>query len=192
MSNKQFVYTVSGILVVIVTFLLASSTVQGSFARLLPSMSQKVKETVVPKQQNQTSNIEYAVVNRVIDGDTVLLEDGRMVRYLYIDTPETVKPDAPVECFGHEAKELNRALVEQREIVMISEQETKDDYGRELRIVFLKGSNLTKIESSINAQLVEKGYARAKIYKPNTNYETQFQKLEQEAQSTQRGLWNGC
>ena len=68
-----------------------------------------------------TRAFEEALVVRVVDGDTVELENGDRVRYLGIDTPETVHPDKPVECYGPEASERNKELVEGKTVSLLQD-----------------------------------------------------------------------
>ncbi|MBC7472499.1 MAG: thermonuclease family protein [candidate division SR1 bacterium] len=141
------------------------------------------------KTKNSDKKTETVKVNRVIDGDTIILSDGRTIRYLDMDTPETKKPNTPIMCFGPEASEYNKKLVEGKEIVIVPDVEKTDKYGRELRFVFLIGKDTDKIEQSVNADLVIKGFARSKSYSPNTTYEKQFSDFSYKAQRESLGVW---
>ena len=80
-----------------------------------------------------------ARVERVVDGDTILVRiDGRRerVRYIGIDTPESVKPGARVQCFGKAAAAANRRLVAGREVRLAYDAEARDRYGRLLAYVY--------------------------------------------------------
>jgi micrococcal nuclease len=128
---------------------------------------------------------ERATVSRVIDGDTIELEGGERVRYLGIDTPETVHPDKSVECYGPEAAVRNRALVEGKAVELLSDGPDRDAYGRLLRYVFVDGI-------FVNGDLVWGGYAFARSYgDPPRLYETLLQ-LQRAARESQRGLWKAC
>jgi micrococcal nuclease len=141
------------------------------------------------KIESVDKKVETVTVNRVIDGDTIILSDGRTIRYLDIDTPETKKPNTPIMCFGSEAAEYNKLLVEGKKIVIMPDKEKTDQYGRELRFVFLLGKDIEKIEQSVNADLVIKGFARSRSYTPNTTYEKQFNDLNYKAQKENIGVW---
>jgi micrococcal nuclease len=130
-------------------------------------------------------------VKRVVDGDTIALENGQKVRYLNVDTPETVAPNTPVQCFGPEASEFNKKLVKGQSVWLVSDQENKDRYGRWLRFVFTS-SEVGNLEESVNAKLVKGGYAKVSIYKPNDTYEEEFYQWQQEAQEKEKGLWGEC
>lgn len=128
---------------------------------------------------------EVATVARVIDGDTVELENGERVRYLGIDTPETVHPEKPVQCYGSEASERNKALVEGKVVSLLRDGPDRDAYGRLLRYVFVDGT-------FVNGDLVWGGYAYARSYGDNPSlYQTLLQ-LERAARETKRGLWQTC
>lgn len=146
----------------------------------------------LPKNKNTPSLVETARVNKVIDGDTIVLDSGRTVRYLYIDTPETVKPNTPIECFGEASKKLNTTLVEGKKVKLYTDTTNKDSYGRDLRIVYLENVNSDSIENSINAQLVIRGYARTKVFSDNKTYKTEFEEFEKTAKKTRVGMWREC
>ncbi len=137
-------------------------------------------------------NVELATVNRVVDGDTVVLDDGRKIRLLNIDTPETKKPRTPIMCFGPEASKFMEILLTDRKIQLTKDKESADRYGRDLRFIFLEGKNTEDIEQSVNAELVKLGFARTSIYKPNDTYEAEFIQLEQDAQKSKVGAWSSC
>jgi micrococcal nuclease len=129
-----------------------------------------------------------AEVLRVVDGDTIEVElDGEEedVRYIGVDTPETVKPGAPVGCFGPEASERNHELVEGRVVRLVFDRELRDDYGRLLAYVYADGR-------LVNAELVAGGYARTLEIEPNTSRAPQLARLEERASVAGRGLWSAC
>lgn len=131
-------------------------------------------------------------VKRVVDGDTIVLENNDTVRLLNIDTPETVKKNTPVMCYGKEASEFNKNLESNKNIVLKFDREQRDRYGRLLAFVFEEGSDSSIIDNSYNAQLVRLGYARSYFVAPNTTYEKFFRKLEREARDAKIGLWGVC
>jgi len=127
-------------------------------------------------------------VSRVVDGDTIEVELGGAeedVRYIGIDTPETVKPDTPVQCFGPEASERNHELVEGRRVRLVFDSERRDVYGRLLAYVYVG-------DEFVNGELIEGGYARTLEIEPNTSRAEQLGRLEQEAAEAGRGLWGAC
>jgi micrococcal nuclease len=133
-----------------------------------------------------------SIVTHISDGDTIKLADGRTIRYLNIDTPETVKPNTPVMCGGPEAKALNVKLVEGQNVTIVYDKEQKDRYSRDLGFVFLPGSDTREVRNSVNAIMVKEGWARTVVYKPNDTFAPIFYELEREAQKANKGLWAIC
>lgn len=129
-----------------------------------------------------SSSREKATVLRVVDGDTVVLTDGRKLRYIGIDTPETVKPGVAPECFGHEASLKNKELVEGKQIEMEKDVSEVDRYGRLLRLVYVG-------DIFVNDAMVREGYAYASTYPPDVKYSEQFKDAERDAQTHSAGLW---
>jgi micrococcal nuclease len=129
-----------------------------------------------------------AEVLRVVDGDTieVLLEGEEAdVRYIGVDTPESVAPGEPVECFGEEASDFNAGLVEGEKVVLVFDAELRDQYGRLLAYVYVG-------ETLVNAELLAEGFARTLEIEPNTSKAPRFERLEQRAGAAGRGLWGAC
>lgn len=135
-----------------------------------------------------TPTENLARVTRVIDGDTIEVDiDGAVykVRYIGIDTPETVHPSEPVECFGKEASEKNRQLVEGKLVGLEKDVSETDVYGRLLRYVWVG-------DIFVNDYLVRQGYAYASTYPPDVKYAEQFAEAQREARENNRGLWAMC
>ena len=131
---------------------------------------------------------ESARVVRVIDGDTIEVSiDGTTedVRYIGVDTPESVTPGEPVECFGRRAAELNERLVSGRTVRLRFDRERRDRYGRLLAYVYVG-------ERFVNAALMRGGYARTLTIAPNDSFAGLFDRLEQAAGNAGRGLWGAC
>jgi len=129
------------------------------------------------------------LVTRVIDGDTIDVRFGggktARVRIVGIDTPETVDPRKPVQCFGKEASQHMRELVEGKDVVLQSKpDEDKDKYGRLLRYVQLEGDD-------VGAGMIRDGYAFSYKYFPHPRLEL-YNKLEQQARENDRGLWGAA
>jgi micrococcal nuclease len=124
----------------------------------------------------------------VIDGDTIEVSVGgenEDVRYIGIDTPETVKPGTPVQCFGHRASAENSRLVEGQTVRLAFDRERRDVYGRLLAYVYV-GRRM------INAALIRGGYARTLTIAPNTAHEELFARLAERSGRLGRGLWGAC
>lgn len=131
-----------------------------------------------------------ALVTRVVDGDTAEMEiqgfsDEEDVRYIGVDTPESVAPGQPVECFGKEASEFNRRLVEGERVALELGAERRDRYGRLLAYIY-------RGDTFVNAELVRRGYARTLEIAPNTDFAPEFARLQQRAANDARGLWGDC
>jgi micrococcal nuclease len=129
-----------------------------------------------------------APVVRVVDGDTIVVRlDGRQqrVRYTGMNTPESVDPRRPVQCFGKEAAVRNRQLVEGKAVWLEKDVSETDRFGRLLRYVSVDGV-------LVNAALVAEGYAHAVTYPPDVRYAERFRALERGAREARRGLWGGC
>jgi len=129
-----------------------------------------------------------AFVVRVVDGDTVEARIGGRVedvRYIGVDTPETVKPDTPVQCFGPRASAFNHRLVEHRQVRLVLGVERRDAYGRLLAYVYLG-------HRFVNASLVRRGLARSLTIPPNNRFAALFRRLEIGAAREGRGLWGAC
>jgi micrococcal nuclease len=129
-------------------------------------------------------------VVRVVDGDTIRVEqDGReeAVRYIGVDTPESVKPGSPVECFGKAASRANSRLVENERVRLVGDIESHDRFGRRLAYVYRVRDGLF-----VNAELVRRGFATAVTYPPNLAHADQLADLARAARRQQRGLWSAC
>jgi micrococcal nuclease len=130
-----------------------------------------------------------ATVTEVIDGDTieVRLDDGTFedVRYIGVDTPESVDPDQPVQCFGRRAARANEAMVGGRRVLLRFDAERRDRYGRLLAYVSV-GRRL------VNAALARRGLARTLTIAPNDSLAPLFARLAGAAGRAGRGLWGAC
>lgn len=125
---------------------------------------------------------------RVVDGDTIEVRvDGEVedLRYIGIDTPESVKPGEPVECFGREASDLNVQLVEGETVRLVYDAERRDVYERLLAYVYVG-------DTFVNAELVRRGYATTLTIPPNDRFAGMLDRLEREASTAGRGLWGEC
>jgi micrococcal nuclease len=129
--------------------------------------------------------IEKGLVDNVIDGDTIVLRDGRTIRYLGINAPETHHPTKGVECYGSEATERNKALASGKKIILECGLENMDEYGRYLRYVFVD-------DIFVNAELVQEGYATAFPYGKTEKFEQVFVQLENYSRMQNKGLWKAC
>ena len=129
-------------------------------------------------------------MTRVVDGDTIHARvDGRdeRVRYIGMDTPETVKPNTPVQCYGEAASAANRRLVAGARVELRLGTETHDRYGRLLAYVYRRRDGLF-----VNAALVRDGFATTLTIPPNDDHAAELGALERRARAQRRGLWTAC
>jgi micrococcal nuclease len=129
-----------------------------------------------------------ATIVRVVDGDTVEARIGgevEDVRLIGIDTPETVRPGAPVECFGPQASHFAHRLLEGRQVRLVFGAERRDHYGRLLAYLYLG-------DRFFNPIPVRRGLARALTIPPNDRYAPLLERLELRAARAGRGLWGAC
>jgi micrococcal nuclease len=122
------------------------------------------------------------VVNKIIDGDTIQLDSGEMVRYLGIDTPELSTRESGPEFYSREAARYNKKLVFMKKVRLEFDVEKKDHYGRLLAYVFVK-------DVFVNGELVKHGYAKAMIKPPNVKYKDMLISYQKKAMDEERGLW---
>ena len=132
---------------------------------------------------------QHAAVERVIDGDTIRLSDGQLVRYIGIDAPEIRRREGErwvddPQPFGPEAAQENRRLVEGQRVRLEYDVETHDRYGRLLAYVY-RGDRM------INATLLGEGYATTLTIPPDIRYAERFRTLAAQARRDGRGLWRG-
>lgn len=127
-------------------------------------------------------------VTRVVDGDTIEVElDGEVedVRLIGVDTPETVKPGTPVQCFGPRASGFSHRHLEGQTVRLVFGVERRDAYGRLLAYVYLD-------HRFYNPTLVRRGLARVLTIPPNDRYAPLFIGLQRRAALAGRGLWGAC
>ncbi|MBV9952773.1 MAG: thermonuclease family protein [Acidimicrobiia bacterium] len=131
------------------------------------------------------------VVERVVDGDTVVLDlpgGAEKVRLIGIDTPETVKPNTPVQCYGPEASAHTKHLLPRGTQVLVKrDAEARDHFGRLLLYIWRKSD-----DRFVNLDLATGGFARPLAIPPNTAHDAQFEAAVDQARSAGRGLWGRC
>ncbi|MET0306617.1 MAG: thermonuclease family protein [Solirubrobacterales bacterium] len=144
-----------------------------------------------------------ALVTRVVDGDTIEARiDGEVedVRLIGVDTPETVKPGEPVQCFGPQASDFTHGQLEGRRVRLVFGVERRDVYGRMLAYISIEDStlNVSKPVQSptrarfFNSVLISRGLARTLTIAPNDRFAGLFERLELAAARAGRGLWGAC
>lgn len=147
--------------------------------------TENLSQSPSQSQSGEPTNRQIAKVVKVVDGDTIVLESGQVVRYIGIDTPETSDPRKPVQCFGHEAASKNKELVLGKTIELEKDISETDKYNRLLRYIYID-------DLFVNDYLVRNGYAYSSPYPPDVAYQDQLDQAEQEARNNNRGLWSSC
>lgn len=130
------------------------------------------------------------MIMRVVDGDTIILRlqnKTETVRLLGIDTPETVHPTKPVECFGPEASAFTKDTLKIGSTVkLVRDVEPRDRFQRLLVYLYLTDGTL------FNQLLIDRGFARTLSIEPNTAFASQFADHESSARDRRIGLWQSC
>ena len=165
-----------------------------------------LKDSVGPNLNSRAGFIQKAsaggydynsiLVARVVDGDTLLLEDRQYVRLLGIDTPELHDSDklrrdvsrsgqsaGEIQRLGRQSYDFTRQMVEGKRVRLEFDTERYDKYNRLLAYVFLDDGTF------LNARIVEEGYASITHYKLNVRYADLFARLYRQARENKRGLW---
>jgi micrococcal nuclease len=163
------------------------------YARLVPLVLLAIAlPVVVAFARHRAAPLPSAgTVVRAVDGDTIMVSaEGKVwdIRLLGIDTPETVDPRKPVQCYGPEASHFTKQLVTGRRVVLRYDRDHRDRYGRLLAYVYLASGP----DPFVNARLVRLGYARTFPFAPNTEHAAEFAALERQAALAGRGLWSAC
>lgn len=187
-SQKRLA-TMFGIATIFFVILLANYSPNGSVKGIVTETQRANSElqTEVIAGQPQTSEIQLYSVVKVIDGDTIDISmNGKTqrVRLIGIDTPETVDAGSPIECFGLEASNKAKELMNGKQVRLEadSSQDNLDKYNRLLRYVFVGDLN-------VNLEMVRLGFAEEYTYSKPYKYQTQFKKVEVEAIAAKRGMW---
>lgn len=133
---------------------------------------------------------ERVFVRRVVDGDTIELDSGKTIRFVGMDTPETVDPRRPVGCFGKEASNETKNLLTGKFVILQKDTSDADKFGRLLRLIYLP------LEAGeilfVNDYLVREGFAKVKTYPPDVKFESRFLEAERQAKEAKKGLWGKC
>ncbi len=148
----------------------------------------RVKEDSPAQPMENRKSFKKGFVERVIDGDTLELKNGKVIRYAGIDTPEIKKLEGGkwvkvFEPYGVPAFRLNQKLVDQRTVYFELDEEKTDEYERILAYLYVDGM-------MVNALLVEQGLARVTLYPPNLKYAELFLKMQRQAWEGKRGIWS--
>jgi micrococcal nuclease len=135
-----------------------------------------------PCQAKDKAKEQEFLVTKVIDGDTVMLENGNTVHYLGVDAPRARSKEGGSEFFAREAFRQNKRLVLLKKVRLEFDVEKKDRNGNLLAYVYVK--NLF-----VNGEMIRLGFARCAVVSPNVRYKDLFQRYEKEASARCAGLW---
>ena len=144
---------------------------------------------ISPFPKNEVLPFGLYQVVRVVDGDTIVVtmhEKSVTVRLIGVNTPETVDPRNPVQCFGREASDFLKGLLSEKNVLLQtdSSQDMYDRYNRLLAYVFLEDG------TNVNLSLIAQGYAYEYTYDKPYQYQEDFRKAQETAEKETKGLWN--
>jgi micrococcal nuclease len=142
-----------------------------------------------PSSVTLSQSLPSYLVTKVVDGDTFDINmNGKIerIRLIGVDTPETVDPRKPVQCFGQEASNFTKNSISGKEIALETDvtQGYRDKYGRLLGYAFLSDGTF------VNKILLSEGYAHEYTYSIPYKYQVEFKTAEREARANNRGLWS--
>jgi len=172
----------------------------------------QIHKQTTPLVQDLPKDVVQATVQRTIDGDTLVLTNGEHVRLIGIDTPELHDKDSRLRAFALRAKALSTLLTENKTVYLQKDVSETDRYGRLLRYVYIpQNQTLPKTSSlksyiktlfskdptqksatkyiMLNRLLVYTGYATAKTYPPDVQFQELFLEDQKHAQTHNLGLW---
>lgn len=157
----------------------------GGLFAFIPSI---MAPSIAPVSATTTQSVAYYPVARVVDGDTIVVDMRGVrekVRLIGINTPETVDPRRPVECFGKQASDAARHLLAGQKVRLETDpsQSKRDKYGRLLAYIFLPdGINM-------NQRMIAEGYAYEYTYDVPYKYQKEFKQAQRDAEMQHKGLW---
>ncbi len=148
-----------------------------------PDFTKKSRPLILPAKDESSNSVR---VSEVIDGDTIRTDDGVIVRYIGVDSPEIGEQN---ECGALDARERNKQLVAGRGVILEKDISDKDKYGRLLRYVYVEdGGKLIMV----NHELVVGGFARSYPVSPDVKYKGLLLEAENKAKEDGLGLWRLC
>lgn len=152
-------------------------------------------EYVADEPETSVSGLEgeRALVTKVVDGDTIYVSvngEKHTVRFLGVDTPETVDPRKSVQCFGKEASNKAKELLSDREVILQKDVSDTDMYKRWLRFIYLPLSDGSYL--FVNDYLIREGYAKVLTIPPDVKFGDQFLDAQRQARENKKGLWGHC
>jgi micrococcal nuclease len=184
---REFAFLVLGVVLASLFFLGIGTTPEMAMQPPHPREIETVNAEADARPAPAPATDTYPVV-KVVDGDTVTIEkDGENVtlRLIGLDTPETVDPRKPVQCFGREASDAAKKILSGKEVSIETDpsQDTYDKYGRLLAYVYLPDGTL------FNEYMIAEGFGHEYTYDKPYRYQADFKQAETAAQMAGKGLW---
>lgn len=181
------------IFAILLSFLLVIFSILSYWIFQISSNIQSTKKEIVNNEEKEVQNVlgenidrkEYKVLS-VVDGDTIKVEEVGTLRLIGIDTPETVDPRKPVQCYGVEASNMAKQLLQNKSVTLeYDETQGKvDKYGRTLAYVYTEDNKL------FNLEMIKNGYAFEYTYSIPYKYQKEFKEAQREARELKIGLWS--
>ena len=192
MNPKAMLYSLLALLLFTITAGVITKDDTGPIDQVLiyEEEPEIVEEESLPEEDLVDTPTLYPVV-RVIDGDTIVIDKDGMdetVRFIGIDTPETVHPSKPVQCFGQEASRVTKEWLEGRSVSLEIDpvEGERDKYRRLLGYVYRDDGLF------VNLEPIRQGYAYEYTYNLPYQYQAEFQNAELEARTEEAGLWSSA
>jgi micrococcal nuclease len=167
-------YLFFGLCLILIGLLIFS--LNKKIVQIIPSPSPCASPTSTPSGQ-----ITYAKVMRVIDGDTIVIDNGEHIRYIGMNAPEL----SPLECYATNAAEINKELVLGKTIKLVKDVSETDKYGRPLRFVYVG-------DTFIDDYLVKVGAAKIETVSPDVEFKDEFLSSQNYAKENKLGMWGKC
>ena len=194
---RIFVELIGVVLVILAAILIWSYLQDNSEGDIPPSATSSSGTSFVPTASLQSTLPAGAIpaeLVRVVDGDTIVVRiDGESgqetVRLIGIDTPETKKPDTPIQCYGKEASAFTTSLLTGKKLWLEPDKTNRDQYGRLLRYVWVENGTSYLFA---NEEIVALGYGTASDYPPDTHYHNRLFAALDNARSQGVGMWGLC
>lgn len=179
MSRRTSKQAIS-IVVFVITVFIAVGQQQGWFGTITDSVTKGV----------ETNQPGLYAIDHFVDGDTIAVNmNGAVesVRFIGVDTPETHKPNTPVQCYGPAAAAFTKNLIGANKVRLASDSlnTDRDRYNRLLRYVYLPDGRMVQTE------LLQGGYAFAYVSFPFSKSD-EFSALQKAAMEAKKGLWGNC
>lgn len=172
------------IVLIVVAFLLrASGVLPPEVAQIIDRYLPSELRRAVPQRTVTDSDGQF-IVERVVDGDTLVLASGERIRLIGVDTPETKHPTKPVEAFGPEASAFTKQAVEGQAVTLKFDREKYDRYQRMLAYVY-------RDDWCLNEELIRAGLSECITKYPfDSSMKERFRQAEDQARRERRGIWS--